>query len=474
MREIFLLEDEELAQIHRASLRILEKTGMVVAHQGALQLLQEHGARVDWEQQLAWFSEELVSQALASVPAAFILAGGNPEHDVPLGKNGRIHARAAVGADFVVDPGAARHRPATLRDTENWIRLINQLPNVHVVGCPYPGDGPAVGRDLLVVERVLELSRKPLLISHYSSAALRWSLELAAMLPRRDSSRLMVFVSCNSPFTYSQSQTDILLTAARHRVPIAINTAPLAGATAPYSRAGLLAQMNAELLAGVALAQLAQPGAPVIWSPLPLVLDMRTMGAASGYAENGLLMAAFVQLGKFYRIPTHCLGLTTDAVAPDAQASQEKILGAYPAMLARPSLVGGAGGLSSYEVVSMEQLVLDSDALGGLFHALEGIPLDNDALAYDAIQRVGPGGHFLEDDHTMRYLRREYYRSHIANRMAPETWASDGGLELRDRAAGRVRKLLAAPVEPAVPEDLAQEMRRVVKRAQEELAATTN
>jgi len=118
----------------------------------------------------------------------------------------------------------------------------------------------------------------------------------------------------------------------------------------------LAAQMNAELLAGLTLAQVAHPGAPLLWSPLPLVFDMRCTAAASGYAEIGVLMAIFVQLAKFYRLPAHCLGMLTDAVIPDAQASLGKVLVSYPALLARPHRVGGVGGLSAYGVSSMEQV----------------------------------------------------------------------------------------------------------------------
>lgn len=474
MREILLLEDEELAQIHRTSLRILGETGLIVAHRGALGLLHEHGARVDRDQQRAWLPEELVTQALSTVPSSFTLTGSAPEHDVLLADNGRIHGRPSVGPDFVVDPGALSHQPALVKDTEDWIKLVNRLPNVHIVCCPYPRDVPLASRDVLVVERTLELSPKPVAISHYSANALRWSLELIAMLPERDAGcRLLVFVSCNSPLTFTQGQVDILLAAAEHHVPVAINSAPLAGATAPYTMAGVIAQTNAEVLAGLVLAQLAQPGAPMVWSPLPLILDMRSTAVSVGYAEVGLLLAASVQLGKFYRLPSQCLGLATDAVIPDAQASMEKILVTYASLLAHPSLVGGVGSLSASNVASTEQLILDNDALGGLFHALKGIRVDSDSLAWEVIDRVGPGGHFLAEQHTLDHLRYEYQLSHMANRLAPDAWASAGGLDLRARAAQRVRELLAAPVEPAVPEGLAQEMRRVLRHAQAEISGET-
>jgi trimethylamine--corrinoid protein Co-methyltransferase len=472
VREIFILADEELARIHRTSLRVLGETGIVVAHEEALRLLQEHGARVDRDQQRAWIPEVLVTQALSTVAGAFTLAGSDPAHDVTLALNGPLHGRPLVGADFVVDPGATCHRPATLQDVEEWIRLADRLPNMHVNCGPYPTDVPGEIRDLLHVERVFEMSHKPVLVSHYSGAALRWSLELMRMLPDRGSPRLMVYVSCNSPLYFTPAQVEILLTAAEHKVPIVINSAALAGATAPYTLAGIAAQMNAEMLTGVVLAQLAQPGAPMLWSPLPLIFDMRTTASASGYAKNGLLTAAFVQLGKFYCLPTQCIGLVTDAVIPDAQAGLEKIMGSYASMLARPSIVGGAGGLSAFIAASKEQLVLDDDILGGMFRVVEGIGLDEDALARDAINRVGPRGQFLDDQHTLDYLRREYYFSQTANRLGAEAWASAGSPDVRARATKRARELLAAPLELAVSEDIAREMRRILQRAQADLTQT--
>ena len=469
-----MLENKELQRIHRTSLRILGETGFSIRHRQAVQILQQHGARVDSEQQRVWLSEELICRALATVPGEFTLTGSEPGYDVPLGGGHPMRGRAVVGADFFLEPGATSHSPTTLRDAENWIRTVEQLPNIHLNGSPYPSDVPAVIRDLLVVERVFELSRKPMLLSHYSAGALRWSLELVSALPERQDgksqSRLLLFVSCNSPLTYTRSQVDILILAGQQGVPVAVNTAPLAGATAPYTLAGMAAQMNAELLAGVVVSQLAAPGAPVIWSPLPLVFDMQAGGAASGYAEIGLLLAVLAQLGKLHGLPVHCLGLLTDAVIPDAQAGQEKIQAAYPALPARPHLMGGAGGLAAYNVGSLEQLVLDDEILGSLFHILNGMELDDDTLAWDVVNRVGPGGHFLEEVHTRRYLRRQYYSRQTANRLAPEAWASAGALDTRARATEQVQKLLAEPEIPVVSEDVLREMRCLLRRAQEDLA----
>jgi len=472
MREIHLLEDEELDQIHATVVRILGETGIAVRHEGALQRVQEYGARVDRDQQRVWFSEDVISKALSKAPQTFTLAGADPSHDVHLGSNGWPYARPAVGGDYVVDPGATRHRRATLQDVEQWITLVRRLPSVHINGSPYPSDVPAEIRDLLVVERAFELSPKPVIISHYSVASLRWAMQLMTTLPERDAGcRLLPLISCNSPLTYTRQQVEVLLTAAENGVPIAINTAPLAGATAPYTLAGFVAQAAAELLTGVILAQSARPGAPMIWSPLPFVFDMRATAASGGYAEVSLMLAALVQLGQFYQLPTQSISLVTDAVIPDAQAGLEKVQASYLALLAHPDLVGGMGCLSGYEAASMEQLVLDSDILGGLFHAMEGLCIDDETLAWDVIDQVGPGGNYLGERHTLRHLRREYYFSQTANRLAPEAWAEAGAHDVRARASEQVRKLLAEPAGPVVPEDVIRELRRVLDYAQEDLTS---
>lgn len=474
MREIVVLENKTLSLVHHTALRVLEKTGIGVRHKEVLQLLEEHGALVDREQQRAWLPETLIDRVLSTVPSSFTLLGSDAAHDVPLGGNRPCHGRPVVGADAMVKPGGSHHHPTTLADVEDWVRLVEQLPYIHLNGSPYPSDVAAHVRDLVVIEKVLKLSRKPMLLSHYSAAALRWSLELMNLLPRREDGRaqrrLLLFVSCNSPLVFTRPQLDILLAAGRHQIPVALNTAPLAGATGPYTVAGMAAQMTAELLAGVVIAQLATPGALLIWSPLPLVFDMRTSGAASGYAEMGLLLAAFVQLARFYGLPAHSLGLLTDAVLPDNQAGQEKIQAVYASLLARPHLVGGAGGLASYNVGSMEQLILDNDTLGGLFHTLNGSEVNEETLAAEVIDQVGPGGDYLGERHTLHHLRREYYFARTANRLAPEVWAQAGGQDARARASEQVRRLLGEPVEPVVPDEVSRELGRVIECAQEALA----
>jgi trimethylamine--corrinoid protein Co-methyltransferase len=182
------------------------------------------------------------------------------------------------------------------------------------------------------------------------------------------------------------------------------------------------------------------------------------------------MLAALVQLGKSYGLPTQAISLVTDSVIPDAQAGVEKVQASYLALMAHPDLVGGMGCLSDYEGASMEQLVLDSDILSGLFHALEGLRVDEDSLAWGVIDQVGPGGNYLGERHTLRHLRREYYFSNTANRLAPEAWAAAGAQDVRARASEQVRKLLAEPAEPIVSQEVIRELRRVMECAREDLA----
>jgi len=261
---------------------------------------------------------------------------------------------------------------------------------------------------------------------------------------------------------------DVLLGAVEHDFPVLLNSSPVTGATAPITLAGTLVIMNAEILAAIIVAQLAKPGAKILHAGFPFVLDMMTGTASNGYGECGLLAAAIVEIGRSYHFPTASNGLTTDSHVCDEQAAIEKFITGCPAVLSGASLNGGAGSLAAVGTASLEQLVIDDDMYERIFRFRDGINVNRDTLALEVISAVGPRHHFLEEPHTLKYLRQEFRHSKLANRLNPGIWIERGGHDAVDVAVEKVKTILKGSPESRLAPQVRVELSQILARAEEE------
>jgi len=461
-----VLSDDEIASVHQGSLTVLQEVGILIHHEKALSLLAEAGAAVDPVSHQVKIPAGLVERALRTAPSEFLVTGQDLSKDVRLGYDCPPRARPVISLDWIVDYRGKERRQVTVQDLKAWVRVADALPNQCLVSGLYPWDVPLQTRDLRAAEAMLRLSTKPILMAPYSGRSVKWIAQMLSAIGDRRGPRVIAFCSCNSPLIFSESQMDVLLEAVEHDLPVLLNSSPVTGATAPITLAGTLVIMNAEILAAIAVAQLVRPGAKILYAGFPFVLDMTTSIASNGYTECGLLAAASVDIGRSYRLPTASNGLTTDSHVCDEQAAVEKLLTGYAAVLGGASLNGGAGSLASVGTASLQQLVIDDDIYERLFRFVEGISVNNDTLALEVIAAVGPQHHFLEQPHTLKYLRREFRHSKLASRLSSGAWVEQGGRDAVDVAADRVKTILkSSPESPLAPKVLA-ELNRIVAAAE--------
>jgi len=462
-----ILTDGEIASVHQSSLTVLEKVGILIRHEKALSLLAEAGATVDSASQQVKIPPGVVKRALETVPHEFLVTGRAPSRDVVLGYDCPPRARPVISLDWIVDYEGKERRQVTVQDLEAWVRVVEASPNQSLVSGLNPWDVPLETRDLHAAEAMLRLSTKPILIAPYSASSVRWIAQMVAAIGDRRGPRVVAFCSCNSPLIYSESQMGVLLEAVEQGFPVLLNSSPVTGATAPITLAGTLVVMNAEILAAITVAQLARPGAKILYAGFPFILDMTTSIASNGYTECGLLAGAIVDIGRSYRLPTASNGLTTDSHVCDAQAAVEKLLTGFTAVLCGASLNGGAGSLASVGTASLEQLVIDDDIYERVFRFQQGINVRADTLALDVIAAVGPQHHFLEQPHTLTYLRQEFRHSKLANRLTPGAWLDRGGRDAVDLAADRVKTILRASPESSLAPAVLAELAQIVNHAEQ-------
>lgn len=450
------LTDEQVREIHRASLAVLESTGLQVENERALRLYREGGASVDGCR--VRISPAMVDAALRTVPRRVLLAGRLAEHDVVL-EGRRVYAGTGGSPTMISDPGADTPRPGTLSDLAQLARLADALEHCDFVVVPlYPTDIPKEDVPVNRFYACLRNTAKHVMGGVDSVAGARQVIRLGALLAGgEDRLRARPFISAItswmvSPLRLDTEVTDILLEWCGHGLPVALSSAPMAGSTSPVTLAGTLVQLNAEQLSGIVLTQLARPGTPVLAGYIPGVADMRTGGYLGGAVEFGMMQAAAAQLAHFYRVPIYGSGGMSDAKIPDTQAGYEKMATLLLAAMGGCNYIHHAIGMvTNMSAVSLEQAVIDDEVVGMAMRVLRGIDITDETLAADAIGRVGPGGHYLMDGHTVQHMRREFYYPRVADRQARAMWEEGGKKDTRKRAQERVAALLAGHEPPAWP-----------------------
>lgn len=456
------LTDDQVRRIHQAALSILERTGVRVEEPEARRLFREAGAAVDGDGPRVRIPQSLVEDAVDWAPSRVVLAGRDPRWDLEL-QGARVYIGTGGAALNVLDLDNDQPRPAVLRDVAELARLVDALDNVHFYLVPvYPTDMDKDVVDVNTYYASLAHTTKHIQAGIYTVEGVRDTVEMCERIaggaePLRERPLVSFITSWMvSPLAFATDVTTLLIETCRQRIPVVLSAAPMAGSTAPVTLAGMLAQLTAEQLSGVVLAQLVQQGAPLLIGPIPATADMRTGRYLAGAAEFGLTNAAMAQMAQFYRLPIYNSAGMTDAKLPDVQAGFEKATSVVLAALAGSNFIHHAAGmLENMNMVAVEQFVIDNDILGMAMRVLRGIQIDDETLALDVIDQVGPGGHFLMSEHTIRHMRSEfYYPSAVVDRQGWERWQQDGGRSARERAREIARDILAhhqpAPLDPPV------------------------
>lgn len=406
-----LLTETDVERIHQAALEVLERSGMAIRDEELLGRLARAGCVVDSQAGVVRLPQGLVEEARREAPPVAVLCGRDAGQDLRLG-DGKLYTRTTGGATRILDLDTGEARDATLADVVHCLRVAEALPHIHGVSMfqVVPADVPVRRVDIYVAQAALLHVRKPLFYVCHNPEHLEAVVEMVAAAAggiQALQERPLLGGLCEStaPLRLVESQSAVLKTFARHGLPLMLHAHPIAGFTSPVTLAGELVVTHAEVLALVTLAQLWQPGAPVVYGMSSSVPDMRTGANLAGVVEIGLLGAAVVQLARHCSLPC-AVTSGMDAAGPGLQAMLERLMTALPPILAGVDLIN----LSTTEAkmtFSLEQLVLDDEVMCWVGRLVRGILVDEETLASRLIQDVGPGGAYLGLDHTLRHFREE-------------------------------------------------------------------
>jgi trimethylamine--corrinoid protein Co-methyltransferase len=475
MTWIKVLSETEVGEIHERSLALLEGTGIRVDHEAGLRALAAAGANVDHQAKRARIPPDLVARSLKTVPASLNLAARNPEKDCPLVRGGRPYSRNGGGADCTLDLESGAFRPLMLADMLGYYRLMDALDGISFIAPVFAQDLPVAGRDIMMLRTAFSNTDKHIHLRAFSGETLRHMFEMAAIVAGgREALRKRPLVSLLeapiSPLKFLDVTVDALFLCGEYGIPLDVCVMPISGGTGPMTMSANVLLFNAEFLGGVVLSQIAHPGAPLQYAPRPMAMDMRTGFSLAGAIENGMMAVAGAQMAHYYNVPVSLHGPWTDSMTHDGQSTFERTYMTFMAGFAGANVLVGAGMIQQSLVISHEQLVIDSEINNTFVKALEGIHVDEQRLGMDAIARVGPGGNFLADPHTLRFLRTERYRPSLLYRDSREAWDASGSPRFVERARERAKAILAEHEVNRLPDDIGRALDEYVGVALRSLA----
>ncbi|GAB4537508.1 MAG: glycine betaine--corrinoid protein methyltransferase [Anaerolineae bacterium] len=459
-----VLTQSDLETIHETSLRILKLIGVEFQSQAALKAFRGRTG-VSVEGSRVCFSRQVVERSIDRAPGTFTLHARNPANDLTLGRD-QVLMTSAFGATFVCDSENRAYRKATLDDLAKYILLADRLENVHYVLTPFIPQDIAPGiAEIYAAAVQFNYTEKHVGIGLPTSDHLDELHEMGRLIAEGAGIAGPIYslgATVNSPLVYSAEMLGKMIHAAQYSIPLRIVSGALAGATAPVTLAGALALQNAEILAGITLCQSVSPGCPVIYGTFVGGMDMRTGKWAAAGPEMTLINSSSAQLCQMYDIPFgYGTGGVTDSRMPDVRAGFEKGLTNLGAALCGVEVIhdGVSGLMAGGMAISFEQFVIDNEVAKWIARFLQGIEVNQDTLAFDIIQTVGPGGLFLAQEHTVRRFRGEHLISPLLSREYALDWPASDAEEIVFQAQQRVRDILANHQ----PHELAPEVKRAIQ-----------
>ncbi|MBM4422323.1 MAG: trimethylamine methyltransferase family protein [Chloroflexi bacterium] len=467
-----IIPPEGIEKIHESSLRLLEEVGLCVMDAEALSLYEKAGAKVDHASQMVWIDRGLLMETVAQAPAEFTWRARNPERNVRIGSN-RIALAPNVGMAYASDLDRGRRR-GTTQDYENFCKLGQMCNVIHINGGEMVAlqDTPSSIRHLRRLRANFLYTDKPIMEALHGRIIPQDCFEMAKMVfgDIGGDPVLGGVINCSSPLRYDDRMAGGLISYARAGQIVIVTPFISAGAMGPITIAGALTQQNAEALAGIALTQIVRPGAPVMYGNFTTSTDMKSGAPAFGTPEAAWATLVGAQLARRYRIPFRGSGSLNTAKVPDAQAAYESLWSAWPVMLAGAHIVlHSVGWLEGGLTASFEKWIIDAENMAMFIRFFGGFEINDDTLALDMINEVGPGGHHFGTPHTQARFATEFHQSALADRLGYETWAAAGGWDAAKRANQIWKDMLAHYEPPPLDAALQQALAGFVQKREKEL-----
>ena len=461
-----LLDGALIARIVAEARDLLEALGGEVHNPGLLDLLAQHGARVDPARARAHLGGALVDRSLGSAPREFRLfdvLGAETHHF----GSGAVHFTPGSAAINILDGETGAIRKPDTADYVRYVKVVSGLPHIASQSTAFiPADVPSRISDSYRLFLSLLYGEKPVVTGAFTIEAFELMKDLQLAVrgsePALREKPLTIFSCCpTAPLKWSDVTSQNVVDCARWAIPVEFVSMPLAGFMSPVTLVGSLVQHAAETLSGVVISQCARPGAPVLWGGSPAIFDIRYETTPMGAIETMMMDCAYSEIGHALGLPTQAYIALSDAKALDAQAGLETGIGATLAALSGIDSVSGPGMLDFESCQSLEKLVVDDEICGMTARLLRGIEPRDDFPARPLFEELLREKHLLIARHTRRHLRDEIVLpGPVIDRANQSRWLAEGGLTLGQRARREVTRLVAVCPSSRLGDDVKGELVR--------------
>jgi len=467
-----VLSDDQLQELHWRSLEVLQRTGVKINDPTGVELFRKAGAFVDGN--LVRIPTSLVERSLRTAPSSVALWTKDGRRTVVL-EGRKTYYGTGSDAPNILDSFTGERRPFLKEDVVKGMILCDALPNIDfVMSMGLISDGPRETSDLHQFEAMLLNTWKPVVYTALSLENCRKMVDMAVVVAGsleklQQQPFLCLYCETISPLLHSSEAVEKVLFMAEHNLPVIHVPGMLAGATGPVTMAGSLVLANAEMLSSVVMTQLQREGSPFVYGGGIMYFDMKTTVPSQAAPEFWLTLAAQAEMGHYYNLPIFGYAGLTDAVTLDQQAAAESAMSIFISALSGAHLVHDVCYLETAMASAYEVTVLGNELIGMVKQIMKGIEFNEETLAVDVIDRVGPGGHYLLDDHTLRHYRDCWYPE-LFFRGNLQAWEREGKQTLWDRVNRKVKDILAGHQPKPFPEDVVSRVREIIDVTEASLA----
>ena len=468
-----VLSEDEIEAIYFSALRVLYETGVRVYDKEGVDVAHSGGAIVEdttEDSSLVKIPPWMVDKARATLPRKVVVTGPDRQYKMELYKN-QIYFGGGSDTPFTLDPYTGQRRRATFNDVKNFARLAQALPNIDFHMSLGIVQDCAVGTyDRWQYLAMLEGTSKPINVTAVDLEGVRDQLEMAYIRlggkeEWKKGPAFSLYIEPVSPLSHSEEVVQKLLFACDNDIPFVYTPCPLAGATAPTTLAGLLVQALTESLFGIVVSQLRKPGASLIIGGLMSNMDMLTTVYCYGSPEMALLSAGYTDITKWLGVPEYETAGCSDVKIFDEQAAMEAAINIATAAMVGGNMIHDVGYIEQGLTSSMDMMVAADEIIDMVKRILRGIPVNDDTMALHVMEDVGPGGHFLEHDHTYERFKTEIWRPKLIDRQNWEGWTAGGSKTYGQRVHERVIEILETETEPLMEDKMVAELRRICELA---------
>lgn len=468
-----VLSDAQCRELYLATLECLNRIGVLVYEEQARILLASAGANVDGER--VYIPPHIIQEALVTAPRTFTLWGRDRQHELRISPD-RVYYGPGPTCTYFMDPATGERRKSRRGDAALTARVSDALPNIdYVMGLSLYDDVTPTLSPVYEFADMIANTGKPIAAWATDLHTLQDIHQIAAAAAGgADSLRRQpiyaYFATYESPLRHSEKPVENLIWAARNGVPIIYLGGPSVGVEAPVTGASGLVIFLAAALSGLAIAQLAQKGAPIMVGGVISAMDLRTARPSYGSPEMSLYVAAAADLTRYLGIPFMGTAGASESKKTDAQAAIEASIEILMNGLSGAGLVHDVGFLDCADIGSLEMLVMCDEIIGLVRRILRGVEVNRQTIMLDLIERVGPGNCFIAEPESAALCRSEIWVPKLLSRETWINWEKQGAKSMEQRVNERLQQILASHQPPPLPEGAAETIQSVLDAAEQRWA----